>query len=80
MRIRYGIASTLTTGRGSASQSASNFVINSDGLIRVLTPLECERLQGYPDGWTIGVSDSQRYKQLGNAVTVNVVEAIASKL
>jgi DNA (cytosine-5)-methyltransferase 1 len=48
--------------------------------IRRLTPLECERLQGFPEGWTEGVSDTQRYKQMGNAVTVNVIEAIARKL
>jgi len=48
--------------------------------IRKLTPTECERLQGFPDGWTDGVSDTQRYKQLGNAVTVNTVYAIASHL
>jgi len=48
--------------------------------IRRLTPLECERLQGFPDGWTDGVSDTQRYKCLGNAVTVNVVQAITEKL
>lgn len=48
-------------------------------LIRKLTPLECERLQGFPDNWTIG-SDTQRYKQCGNAVTVNVVEYIANEL
>jgi site-specific DNA-cytosine methylase len=51
-----------------------------EGCIRRLTPIECERLQGYPDNWTEGVSDSQRYKQLGNSVTVNVIEAIAKKL
>lgn len=44
--------------------------------IRRLTPLECERLQGFPDNWTNGISDSQRYKCLGNAVTVNVIRAI----
>lgn len=48
--------------------------------IRKLTPVECERLQGFPDGWTEGVSDTRRYNQLGNAVTVNVVEAIVKKL
>lgn len=48
--------------------------------IRRLTPKECERLQGFPDNWTEGVSDTQRYKQLGNAVTVNVVEAIMRKM
>ncbi len=44
--------------------------------IRRLTPMECERLQGFPDNWTEGFSDTQRYKMMGNAVTVNVVEAI----
>lgn len=57
--------------------------------IRRLTPVECERLQGFPDNWTAmglnngqesKISDSQRYKMLGNAVTVNVVEAIAREL
>jgi len=48
--------------------------------VRRLTPLECERLQGYPDGWTEGISDSQRYKCLGNAVTVNVIEVIGRRL
>ena len=53
----------------------------SDGTnIRRLTPLECERLQGFPDGWTEGVSDTQRYRQMGNAVTVPVVEYILERL
>ena len=48
--------------------------------IRKLTPLECERLQGFPDGWTEGQSDTQRYKQLGNAVSVPVITAIVKKI
>lgn len=48
--------------------------------IRRLTPLECERLQGFPDNWTEGLSDTQRYKTLGNAVTVNVVEAVIKEV
>ena len=48
--------------------------------IRRLTPLECERLQGFPDSWTEGVSDTQRYKMLGNAVTVNVIYEVAKRL
>jgi site-specific DNA-cytosine methylase len=44
--------------------------------IRRLTPTECERLQGFPDGWTKGLSDTQRYKCLGNAVTTNVVSEV----
>ncbi len=50
------------------------------GTVRRLTPIECERLQGFPDNWTDCVSDSQRYKQMGNAVTVNVVEWIGKRL
>jgi len=45
-----------------------------------LTPLEYERIQGFPDNYTTGVSDTQRYKCVGNAVTVPVVEYIISKL
>jgi len=56
--------------------------------IRRLTPLECERLQGFPDNWTmLGgtsaeeiMSDTQRYKMCGNAVTVNTVQAVMEKL
>lgn len=50
--------------------------------VRRLTPLECERLQGFPDGWTAtpGNSDSQRYRQLGNAVAVPVVEWILTRI
>lgn len=48
--------------------------------IRRLTPTECERLQAYPDGWTKEVSDTQRYKTLGNGVTTNVVEEIIKRL
>jgi DNA (cytosine-5)-methyltransferase 1 len=48
--------------------------------VRRLTPMECERLQGFPDGWTASQSDSQRYRQMGNAVTVNVIESIGQQL
>lgn len=47
--------------------------------VRRLTPTECERLQGFPDGWTFA-SDTQRYRQLGNAVTVNVAEWIGRRI
>lgn len=47
-------------------------------LIRRLMPIECERLQGYPDGWTDipGASDSSRYKALGNSVAIPCVELL----
>lgn len=48
--------------------------------VRRLTPTECERLQGFPDGWTAGQADSNRYKQLGNAVAVPVAEWIGRRI
>jgi site-specific DNA-cytosine methylase len=57
--------------------------------IRRLTPTECERLQGFPDGWTSKgnfdgeikeISDTQRYKLMGNAVTVDIVKMIGERL
>lgn len=48
--------------------------------VRRLTPTECERLQGFPDGWTDGQADTQRYKQLGNAVAVPVAEWIGRRI
>ena len=48
--------------------------------VRRLTPVECERLQGFPDDWTSGQADSNRYKQMGNAVAVPVVEWIVGRL
>lgn len=48
--------------------------------VRRLTPVECERLQGFPDGWTDGQADSNRYRQMGNAVTVPVAEWIGHRL
>jgi len=49
-------------------------------IVRRLTPVECERLQGFPDNWTEGQSDSARYKQMGNAVAVPVVEWIIGNI
>ena len=78
VRSTKGIASTLSGNAGGQGGKTGLYV---DGFrIRRLTPTECERLQGFPDGWTEGISDTQRYKCLGNAVTVNVIEAIVKEL
>jgi DNA (cytosine-5)-methyltransferase 1 len=75
---------STTVKIGMATKADSTFVQTTR--IRRLTPLECERLQGFPDDWTkygIGdepISDTQRYKMCGNAVTVNVVEAVMTNL
>jgi site-specific DNA-cytosine methylase len=54
-------------------------VVN-ESVVRRLTPMECERLQGFPDGWTDGQADSSRYKQMGNAVAVPVVSWIVNAM
>jgi site-specific DNA-cytosine methylase len=54
--------------------------VATDSVVRRLTPVECERLQGFPDNWTDGQADSNRYKQMGNAVAVPVVEWIISRM
>jgi DNA (cytosine-5)-methyltransferase 1 len=57
--------------------SESRATVLVDGMeVRRLTPVECERLQGFPDNWTEGLADSHRYKQMGNAVTVNVANYV----
>jgi len=71
-RVGKKVAQTLDTG-------VHQYTLRSSR-IRRLTPTECERLQGFPDGWTEGISDTQRYKCLGNAVTTNVVCEIARRL
>ena len=48
--------------------------------IRKMTPREWARLQGYPDDFVLPLADTHLYKQLGNSVTVNVIEAIAEKI
>ena len=80
-RVGKKVAQSLDT--------ASNQVTIEKDFVRRLTPIECERLQGFPDNWTRygdfdgeikEISDTQRYKQCGNAVTVDVVREVFSKL
>ena len=59
--------------------TTSPHAIATAATVRRLTPVECERLQGFPDNWTEGQADSHRYKQLGNAVAVPVVEWIIQR-
>jgi DNA (cytosine-5)-methyltransferase 1 len=65
---------------GGNKNEASYIVSDAQQMPRRLTPRECERLQGFPDDWTGGQSDTRRYVQLGNAVTVNVAEWIGRRL
>ena len=63
-----------------ASDASHTGTIWKEQTVRRLTPIECERLQGFPDDWTSGQADSNRYKQMGNAVAVPVVEWIVGRL
>lgn len=69
------IANALTTGK----ENIEKWVIDMPR-IRRLTPLECERLMGWPDNWTEGVSDTQRYKQCGNGIIAPMVTEVITAL
>ena len=71
VRLQEDTVNTLTAFMGTGGL---NTPMVAQTQVRRLTPLECERLQGFPDGWTEGQTDTNRYKQLGNAVAVPVVE------
>lgn len=87
---KYTLKDTETSGTLTATMWKGIDALNRTGVkelprIRRLTPKECERLQGFPDNWTAldvdeePISDTQRYKMCGNAVTVNVVETVMTK-
>ena len=85
LKVDSSVSGTLTEafGRGGSSAEYLKMLKKNKqitGHIRKLTPIECERLQGFPDNWTDGQSDTQRYKQLGNAVSVPVIKAIVEKI
>lgn len=86
-----GLSVTLSSNGGGLGAKTGLYDIDIDNnKIRRLSPIECERLQGFPDNWTamgveeaghpIDISDAQRYKCLGNAVTVNVIEKIIATM
>ena len=73
-----GISTTIRIGRDS-----SDFIVPKPAVemaVRRLTPVECERLMGWPDNWTDGQSDTHRYKQCGNGVASPVAKWIAQHL
>jgi len=73
-----GKSATIScAGRGGADNAG---LYQADSIIRKLTPIECERLQSLPDNYTEGISNSQRYKCLGNAFNKEVVKHILKKM
>jgi DNA (cytosine-5)-methyltransferase 1 len=80
-KIDIATACNAKGGTGRSDFESETFVANTAMVgVRRLTPTECERLQGFPDGWTDGQSDSARYRQLGNAVAVPVIEWLAKRI
>ena len=78
----HAVCAPVTT-RGYADNAAQESkLIPSQIGVRRLTPLESERLQGFPDGWTdiLGASDTARYKALGNSMCVNVMRWIGERI
>ena len=84
----YDYSRTILRGYKN-STSTGSFIKTKDNKIRYLTEIECERLQGFPENWTQygnyneiikPISKTQRYKLIGNAVTVDIVELIAKRL
>ena len=78
VRVQGDTMNTLTSRMGTGGNNVSGVATSTN--VRRLTPVECERLQGFPDNWTAGQSDSNRYKQMGNAVAVPVVEWIVQNI
>ncbi len=76
----YAEGCTTLRAQGGDNGGGSENLVKENGRnhIRRLTPLECERLQGFPDGWTLipGASDSARYKALGNSVAIPCVDFV----
>ena len=79
-----GVVPTLNLGDNTGDTRATVLILMESGepvtTVRRLTPTECERLQGFPDGWTEDQADTHRYKQMGNAVAVPVVSWIVNRL
>ena len=84
--VAFRSAETGANGIGAAEELAYTLDGASQGIassgVRRLTPVECERLQGFPDSWTgiPGMADGPRYKCLGNAVTVSVAGWIGRRI
>jgi DNA (cytosine-5)-methyltransferase 1 len=75
-----GIVPTVISRYGTGGGNVPMVQKVDSQVVRRLTPVECERLQGFPDNWTDGQADSNRYKQMGNAVAVPVVQWIIDRM
>ena len=71
----------MLTSESSLNRSTHVVVDKQTGFMRLLTPLECERLNGFKDGWTdTGMPEKFRYFVMGNALVVPLIERMGSRL
>lgn len=73
-------ARTIITSEGTRNRTSHVIADPATGKLRFLTPKECERINGFPDGWTEGMPNRQRYFTMGNALVVPVVEKMAQRI
>lgn len=78
--IDLEIARPLCATMHKMHRACQDNYVTDNGRVRRITPREAARLQGFPDDFTIPVSDTQAYRQFGNAVTVNVAEKVAKSI
>ena len=71
---------TMLTSEGTTNRSTHVVRDPETNRIRILTPVECERLNGFPDNWTVGMSERMRYFCMGNALVVGLVERMANRI
>lgn len=71
---------TMLTSEGSSNRSSHVVEDPETKRLRILTPMECERLNGFPDNWTEGMSERMRYFCMGNALVVGLIERMAKRI
>lgn len=71
---------TMLTSEGTVNRSSHIIEEESTGRMRILTPVECERLNGFPDDWTSGMPERARYFTMGNALVVPLIEKMGRTL
>ena len=78
--ILDGPGRTMLTSEGTKNRSSHLILDPETGRYRILTPVECERMNGFPDGWTEGMSERQRYFTMGNALVVGLIEKMGQEV
>lgn len=73
-------ARTMLTSEGSKNRSSHIIIDPETGRLRILTPMECERIDGFPDNWTEGMTDHMRYFCMGNALVVGLIELMGKRI